>query len=261
MIDSGLALIRQLHHDELFRTAPVPDIVLVQATAYLAARENHTAATSAPSGTGDSLWTSPALAHRRFSDVLERTYKIDGRDIVVRHTASASGKGGMSVEIDGVAYAGGAAIWGVLDGEQLTELTTHLPDTRATATVIPVSSTSASSTSSSSSPAGSTQKLHLFTSGAHYILPIAPSSSEADLGTSTSGAGDSLTAPMPARVLEVKVKEGDEVKEGQVVCVLESMKMEINIRAGRDGKVESVGVAGGGSVEEGQVLVRLCKVE
>lgn len=238
----------------------MPDIVLVQAAAYLAAREIRTAKTSAPSGTADSLWTSPALAHRRFSDVLDRTYKIDGRDIVVRHTASASGKGGMSVEIDGVAYAGGAAIRGVLDGEQLTELTTHLPDTRATATVIPVSSAS-SSTSSSSSPARSTQKLHVFTSGTHYVLPIAPSSSEADLGTSASGAGDSLTAPMPARVLEVKVKEGDEVKEGQVVCVLESMKMEINIRAGRDGKVESVGVAGGGSVEEGQVLVRLCKVE
>lgn len=62
---------------------------------------------------------------------------------------------------------------------------------------------------------------------------------------------------MPANVIDVKVKEGDEVKSGQVCVVLESMKMEINIRAGKDGVVKKVGVKKGGNVEEGNVLVVL----
>jgi 3-methylcrotonyl-CoA carboxylase alpha subunit len=62
---------------------------------------------------------------------------------------------------------------------------------------------------------------------------------------------------MPATVIEVRVKAGDVVVEGQVCCVLESMKMEISIRAGRDGVVGSVGVEKGDVVEEGAVLVAL----
>ena len=62
---------------------------------------------------------------------------------------------------------------------------------------------------------------------------------------------------MPATVIEVRVKPGDMVKEGQVCVVLESMKMEISIRAGRDGVVGEVGVGKGETVEEGGVLVVL----
>ena len=62
---------------------------------------------------------------------------------------------------------------------------------------------------------------------------------------------------MPATVIEVRVKPGESVKEGQVCAVLESMKMEISIRAGRDGVVGSVGVEKGDVVEEGAVLVAL----
>jgi 3-methylcrotonyl-CoA carboxylase alpha subunit len=239
-------LILQLHHDELFHVTAVPDTVLVQAAAYLAAKEIETASTSTADSA--SLWTSAGLAHRRFGDTLERTYKIDGRDIVVRHQAAAGG--GMSVEIDGTPFEGGAPVRGVLHGDQSTELTTHLANTRIEATVIPVHS---------STPGAGGHKLHVFTGGRHHVLSVAPSSAEADVSSSAAGAGDTLTAPMPARVLEVKVKEGDEVKEGQVVCVLESMKMEINVRAGRDGVVGKVGAEKGMVVEEGQILVVLAK--
>jgi 3-methylcrotonyl-CoA carboxylase alpha subunit len=64
---------------------------------------------------------------------------------------------------------------------------------------------------------------------------------------------------MPARVLEVRVKEGEAVVAGQVCAVLESMKLEISIRAGRDGVVKSVGAEKGMVVEEGAVLVLLEK--
>lgn len=71
---------------------------------------------------------------------------------------------------------------------------------------------------------------------------------------------DRLTSPMPATVIEVRVKPGDQVKEGQVCAVLESMKMEISIRAGRDGVVGQVNVEKGQTVEEGMILVALDSV-
>jgi len=66
-----------------------------------------------------------------------------------------------------------------------------------------------------------------------------------------------VTAPMPGVVLVVRVKEGDRVKHGQEVCVMESMKMELNIMATCDGVVRRVCVAAGQSVVHGTVLVEL----
>ncbi len=62
---------------------------------------------------------------------------------------------------------------------------------------------------------------------------------------------------MPATVIDVRVAKGDSVKSGQICCVLESMKMEINIRAERDGMIEAVNVGKGQVVEEGMLLVTL----
>jgi propionyl-CoA carboxylase alpha chain len=72
-------------------------------------------------------------------------------------------------------------------------------------------------------------------------------------------AGDedpgSLHAPMPGRVVKVMVEEGGEVAEGQVMIVLEAMKMEHSLRAPYDGMVRSVTAAPGDQVEAGTVLV------
>ena len=64
-----------------------------------------------------------------------------------------------------------------------------------------------------------------------------------------------VTAPMTGKIVSVKVKEGDEVKGGQVVCVLEAMKMENEITAPRSGKVKEVKVSEGAAVNEGEVLL------
>jgi len=64
-----------------------------------------------------------------------------------------------------------------------------------------------------------------------------------------------VTAIMPGKIIRVLVKEGDEVQEGNVVCVLEAMKMENELRAGKSGLVKEVTVEPGSDVEMGEVLV------
>ena len=64
-----------------------------------------------------------------------------------------------------------------------------------------------------------------------------------------------VKSPLPGVILDIKVKEGDEVKKGQTVIILEAMKMENSINADRDGKITSIKVSKGESVLEGTDLV------
>ena len=62
---------------------------------------------------------------------------------------------------------------------------------------------------------------------------------------------------MPGQVIAVNVKAGDKVKQGDVLAVVEAMKMEHSITAPKDGTVASVSCQAGDRVEEGVVLVEL----
>lgn len=62
-------------------------------------------------------------------------------------------------------------------------------------------------------------------------------------------------SPLPGVILDIKVKEGDTVKRGQTVVILEAMKMENNINAKKDGKVTAIKVNKGDAVLEGTDLV------
>lgn len=66
-----------------------------------------------------------------------------------------------------------------------------------------------------------------------------------------------LKAPMPGLILEVNVKEGDEVKEGDYLLVLEAMKMENTLTAPRDGIVKSISVEKGQTVDKNQLLIEM----
>lgn len=72
-----------------------------------------------------------------------------------------------------------------------------------------------------------------------------------------TGTGDAVKAPLPGVVLSIPVKVGDMVKASDTVLMLEAMKMENAIHAGRDGKVASINVAPGDSVLEGAVLITI----
>ena len=70
-----------------------------------------------------------------------------------------------------------------------------------------------------------------------------------------TGSGEAINAPMPGNILKVNVKEGEAVKSGTVLVVLEAMKMENEIMAPKDGTVTQVLVSKGSTVDTGAPLV------
>ena len=84
----------------------------------------------------------------------------------------------------------------------------------------------------------------------------APVAAPAASGVTVSG-GQSVTAPMPGNILKVNVSVGQSVKEGDLLCVLEAMKMENEIYAPCAGTVSAVPVAKGSTVNTGDLLVAI----
>lgn len=70
----------------------------------------------------------------------------------------------------------------------------------------------------------------------------------------TSGAGETIKAPMPGQILDIKVSVGDSVKKGDVLFVLEAMKMENEITTTKDGVVTQISVTKGKAVATNDVL-------
>lgn len=88
--------------------------------------------------------------------------------------------------------------------------------------------------------------------------PVAAAAPEAAPAASApAGEGAEITAPMQGTILSVKVKNGDAVTKGQVLFILEAMKMENEIMAANDGVITSVCVNEGASVSNGTVLCTL----
>ena len=77
----------------------------------------------------------------------------------------------------------------------------------------------------------------------------------APAAVAVTGAGEPVAAPMPGTIVKVNVAQGQAVKAGDVLCVLEAMKMENDITAPKDGTVTQVVAAKGASVSTGDALV------
>ena len=88
---------------------------------------------------------------------------------------------------------------------------------------------------------------------ARPAAPVAP----APAAPVAAGAGSPIKSPLPGTVIELKVNVGDTVKQGDVVLVLEAMKMQNNIESEYDGTVTSITVKQGETVMEGAVLLTI----
>lgn len=92
---------------------------------------------------------------------------------------------------------------------------------------------------------------------APIAAPAAPKKAPEPPKKAEAAGSVQVVAPMPGKILSVKIKAGDSVKKGQVLLVLEAMKMENEIVAPADGTVASVDTAVGSSVEAGALLASL----
>ena len=93
-----------------------------------------------------------------------------------------------------------------------------------------------------------------------FTAPAAPAATAATAAPKAASVGagtNKITAPMPGTILDVKVSVGQSVKKGDVICVLEAMKMENDIPAPCDGVIASVNVQKGASVAANDVLATL----
>ena len=88
--------------------------------------------------------------------------------------------------------------------------------------------------------------------------PVAPKAAPAPAAAPKAAAGAvTVKAPMPGNILDVKVAAGASVKAGDVLVILEAMKMENEIVAPQDGTVASINVNKGDTVNSGDVLVSM----
>jgi len=90
-----------------------------------------------------------------------------------------------------------------------------------------------------------------------YVTPVHAPVALPTAGKSKGGAADkkSLTSPINGVILQIPVKEGDAVKQNDVLFVLEAMKMKTNISSPQTGKIKSIKVKVGDKIESGQMLL------
>nr|WP_298250290.1 sodium-extruding oxaloacetate decarboxylase subunit alpha [uncultured Halomonas sp.] len=118
-----------------------------------------------------------------------------------------------------------------------------------------------------SAPAAGPETYTVKVNGKAYVVEVAEggevgaiqeqaASSAAD-GAAPAPSGEAVNAPLAGNIFKVNVREGDSVAEGDVVIILEAMKMETEVRAASAGTVSSVKVSEGDSVAVGDVLIEL----
>jgi len=79
----------------------------------------------------------------------------------------------------------------------------------------------------------------------------------ASKAASSGGTGSkTVQAPMPGKIMAIQIKEGDTVKRGDVIFILEAMKMQNEIMAAQDGTIAGIGVTVGQTVSTGEVLAK-----
>ncbi|MCF8227217.1 MAG: biotin/lipoyl-binding protein [Bacteroidales bacterium] len=89
------------------------------------------------------------------------------------------------------------------------------------------------------------------------ITPPAKQPSKPGIDKRERGDAHPITAPLPGNIIEIRVKPGDIIQKGQLLLVMEAMKMENQVLADRKGVVESIPVNTGDAVLQGDVLIQI----
>ncbi|PIY89375.1 MAG: hypothetical protein COY74_06155 [Nitrosopumilales archaeon CG_4_10_14_0_8_um_filter_34_8] len=76
-------------------------------------------------------------------------------------------------------------------------------------------------------------------------------------GSSSSDAQLTLKSQIPGKVVSIAVQEGDSVKQGDVVCTLESMKMQVAIKSHKNGSIKSIKIKIGGTVAKNDIVAEI----
>ena len=105
-------------------------------------------------------------------------------------------------------------------------------------------------------PTSTLKKVHIEAPKPVARPAVAPAAPAADKPMA-AGTGSAVKAPLPGTVLDIKVNVGDTVKVGDIVLVLEAMKMQNNIESEFEGTVTSIVVKQGESVMEGAVMMTI----
>jgi acetyl-CoA/propionyl-CoA carboxylase, biotin carboxylase, biotin carboxyl carrier protein len=149
-------------------------------------------------------------------------------------------------------FAGGATCHGVVESEELAQRATELSHET---TKVPTSSDGAGLRGRISTVEldGRQYQVQTFVPEPPHA-ELARRRRERSAAGGHAGAKDAVVTPMQGTVLAVEVAEGDEVEAGQVICVVEAMKMENEIAAHRAGVVTELAVEPGQAVSSGQVL-------
>ena len=87
--------------------------------------------------------------------------------------------------------------------------------------------------------------------------PVQAAPAAAAPAAKPAGAGEKVPSPLPGVIIEISVKEGQQVKAGQKVAILEAMKMENEIPAPKDGTITEIHVHKGDTLQEGDPVVTI----
>ncbi len=164
------------------------------------------------------------------------------------------------IKVNGLQYE--VEVDEIRDGSSVVPVMTGFTPARTFPTpgAAPAAHSFSSAQSAASGQSGSSSQFSGSASAAPQAAPAAtspsPSSPAAPVSAVPAGA-HTITAPMPGTILKISVNIGEAVKKGQVLLVLEAMKMENEIVSPHDATVASINTAKGSSVNAGDILVSL----
>ncbi|RDA89204.1 hypothetical protein CP532_0520 [Ophiocordyceps camponoti-leonardi (nom. inval.)] len=225
---------------ELFRRRDVSDEVFVQAALGLVAREDR--AVSAPHG--ESLGFGDAATYERSLMLRENDDEASKKPVEVR--LSQAGRGLFDVRVcrDGEErlFPDLSCAPRIIEQGAVVSVATRFPSERILSSVVPCDED------------GGRTRIAVFQHGVKTELVLVPPKwLDEALGLKEVAA--SVAAPMPCKVLKIEVEEGERVKKGAPLVVIESMKMETVIRSPQDGVIKKLAHREGDICKAGTVLV------